>query len=354
MSYNTMIDHLCNDMDSSVEAIKSTLLAWLESVRLQLGAFGAMYGVLVCVYLIAKQVIGERLAPIGLLNTGTHIILLGVFAAALAVLISPMHKRFYILYTLPGITMFVIWYGVLFLPFRGSAPDESKATLTVATFNIANSGVKYDQGAQIVRDIAADVYGFQELGWLGVTDLVKKEYPYQYYAEPLGIGIISRYPIDETTVQTFGKDQITESVAVRAIIELPDRKVSFYTVHLKRPTVELRPLSYDDQARHDGITMLVEAVKTDPYPVILVCDCNMSDQSEDHAKLSTVLRDSWREVGRGFGLTAPYATKDTPLLLLRSDYVWHSPDITALNAHVWSDSSSDHLPVVAQLDIGKK
>jgi len=341
-------------MDSSVEAIKSTLLAWLESVRLQIGAFGAMYGLLVCVYLLVKQTVGERLSPIGFLNTGTHFILLGAFAAALAVLVSPMHKRFYILYTLPGIILFIVWYGVLFLPLRGSAPDASKSVLTVATFNIANSGVEYDKGVEIVKDINADVFGFQELGWLGVPDMVKQEYPYRYYAQPLGIGIISRYPIDESTVQMFGKDQHVESVAVRTIIELPDRKVSFYTVHLKRPTVELRPLSYDDQARHDGIKMLVEAIKTDPYPVILLCDCNMSDQSEDHAKLSTVLRDSWREVGSGFGLTAPYATKDTPLILLRSDYVWHSPDITALNARVWSDSSSDHLPVVAQLDIGKK
>src|SRR5690242_94103 len=108
-----------------MDAVKAGMRAWLASVRLQIGAFGATYGVLVCAYLIAKQVIGERLSPIGFLNMGAHVLLIGAFVAALVVLISPMHRRVWMLYTVPCMILFIVWYGALFLPFRGSAPDKS-------------------------------------------------------------------------------------------------------------------------------------------------------------------------------------------------------------------------------------
>jgi endonuclease/exonuclease/phosphatase (EEP) superfamily protein YafD len=52
--------------------------------------------------------------------------------------------------------------------------------------------------------------------------------------------------------------------------------------------------------------------------------------------------DSWAEVGEGDGYTfssdAPYE---------RIDWIWHTPDLTAMDIEVLSTTASDHLPLRA-------
>ena len=81
-------------------------------------------------------------------------------------------------------------------------------------------------------------------------------------------------------------------------------------------------------------------------PVLLMCDCNMTDTSEAYARLDTVLDDSFRETGWGMGHTL-----QPPQLfpVQRIDYVWHTDEFEALYAYVGQDGGSDHLPIVAKL-----
>jgi len=72
-----------------------------------------------------------------------------------------------------------------------------------------------------------------------------------------------------------------------------------------------------------------------------------TDTSEAYARLNTVLDDSFREVGWGFGHTLN--SPEIPFPTNRADYVWHSDDFVAVEALVGQEGSSDHLPMVAKL-----
>jgi endonuclease/exonuclease/phosphatase (EEP) superfamily protein YafD len=69
--------------------------------------------------------------------------------------------------------------------------------------------------------------------------------------------------------------------------------------------------------------------------------------------ISRHLRDSYQEVGWGFGHTYPTTPQSFGISvpLLRIDYVFHSAELVALRARVGPDGGSDHLPVVADLSI---
>jgi len=77
--------------------------------------------------------------------------------------------------------------------------------------------------------------------------------------------------------------------------------------------------------------------------------------------IASVLRDSWREAGYGFGHTFPGTPTipgtrpvilgiQVPKWLIRIDCIFHSPDLFASTAQIIpSDGASDHRPVMATL-----
>jgi vancomycin resistance protein VanJ len=109
---------------------------------------------------------------------------------------------------------------------------------------------------------------------------------------------------------------------------------------------------YDDTVRDGQIETMRHLVRQASGPVLVLCDCNMSDQSTAYHDLDRLLDDSFREVGQGLGLSATrfLANRRVFPLMARIDYVWHSADFRAYAAFVADDSgSSDHHPVVARL-----
>jgi len=83
-------------------------------------------------------------------------------------------------------------------------------------------------------------------------------------------------------------------------------------------------------------------------PVLLMCDCNLTDTSEAYAGLNALLGDSFREAGWGLGHTSQ--PSGAPFPLQRIDYVWHSPDFRAVQAAVGQAGASDHRPIIAHLE----
>jgi endonuclease/exonuclease/phosphatase family metal-dependent hydrolase len=55
--------------------------------------------------------------------------------------------------------------------------------------------------------------------------------------------------------------------------------------------------------------------------------------------------DSWREAGEGAGLTWPAVDP-----FERIDWIWHTDDLTAVDATVIDSAASDHRPVLATID----
>ncbi|MBN1202582.1 MAG: endonuclease/exonuclease/phosphatase family protein [Anaerolineae bacterium] len=332
---------------------------WLRSVRLQIGAVAGTYGLLTALYLGARALVGERWVVIALLNNGAHWILLGAVASFVLAFLSP-YRRFWVIYALPGFIMFWVWFGALFSPWRLSNTDQGTG-LVVATFNIKSEDTVIEKRLAVVRDLDADIIGLQELSGAEVIAELKRLYPYhvigleiqtdQQTVNESGLGIFSRYPIDESETYLIGnKPERQHPVALRTVITNDQKSISVYVMHPLRPTITIRPAEYNGSERHDGIQDAMGFIHQEQNPVVILCDCNLSSATEDYSLLAGSLVDSWQDAGFGFGLTAPSDNNDTPFMLMRSDYVWHSPDMDTISVTVWPDSGgSDHRPVRAQL-----
>jgi vancomycin resistance protein VanJ len=114
------------------------------------------------------------------------------------------------------------------------------------------------------------------------------------------------------------------------------------------PADQFAATARDRYARRAAETArLGEEVRAVHAPVILLCDCNLTDTSQAYAQLAAFLTDSYREAGWGFGHTL--RTASLPIAMQRIDYIWHSDAFVAVAATVGQDGGSDHLPVVVKL-----
>lgn len=105
-------------------------------------------------------------------------------------------------------------------------------------------------------------------------------------------------------------------------------------------------------------------VAMDVSPAILLGDLNMSPRHPGHRRLERIgLVDAFAQHGKGMGLTFPARVgfakgvnerfaRSKVVPLVRFDYIWTTPDLTAEAAWVGADAGSDHLPVLARLQVG--
>lgn len=336
------------ELKAIIPFISQFLYSWLISILIQIGAIGATYSLLVNLYLILHFTVGEKWKVISLLNNASHLILLGSVIAFLATLISP-YRSIWIIYAAPGLIAFIAWYGWLFFPKQAINLPSDSITLRVATFNVAGNFYG-DQSLRPVLDFDADILGTQETSLDFMNALVPY---YPYYVQNGQIVIFSRYPILEEEIRIIGSPpSLLTPIALRVVVNVNNKNISVYIAHPKRPELEVRPLIYDDAERKSGVSILIESLEQETNPVIMLCDCNMGDRSDDYKKLKHFLQDGWYQRGWGLGLTAPANQKDTPIPLLRSDMIWHSKEIITVSIKRGNDSGdSDHYPVLAEIAV---
>lgn len=85
---------------------------------------------------------------------------------------------------------------------------------------------------------------------------------------------------------------------------------------------------------------IASVIEESPYPVILCGDFNDIPQSYIYKTLATGLQDSFRERGRGLGIT--YSGK---IPALRIDYILASPELQIRGFNIGKKNFSDHFPV---------
>jgi endonuclease/exonuclease/phosphatase (EEP) superfamily protein YafD len=81
-------------------------------------------------------------------------------------------------------------------------------------------------------------------------------------------------------------------------------------------------------------------------PVIVAGDFNAVPDSRAIATMREFLTDAWTVAGRGPGFTIPVRQPNR-----RIDYVWVSRHFTPVRMEVLSSEASDHLPIVAELEL---
>ncbi len=220
--------------------------------------------------------------------------------------------------------------------------------------------------ARVVEDSRADVVAFQEMprGRLisATTDLmtllqVRLGFEYVAYfgtTDPVwGNAVFSRFPITG-----FGTDFLPlvgtpmQRGYLGATVDLGDLDVLVISTHLQHVNDSD---THDDDPEADLLPVHTEQIDAilaswgGQKPAVLMGDFNARP---DWAQIGQIENagwiDSWDEAGRGDGLTSGAADP-----MYRIDYIFHTVDLTALDAGVIQSTASDHFPVVVDLSFTK-
>ena len=243
-----------------------------------------------------------------------------------------------------------IW-GPQFTPqFRTAQP--ARAALSVMSFNVLGSNRSYGQLVFVIGSAGPDLVGFQELNRdskLGRQARLGRDYPHNSFDTLVrGVGLMSRYPILEVLPLDFPPRHL----AIRAVVASPAGPIDVYVIHFRHNG--LTDVAWSEAAaiwteayaiRAAEVAQFAALLQYRQRPVLLLCDCNMTETSFAYRGLSGLLGDSFREAGWGLGYTLH--PEPFPAAFERIDYIWHSPEFVPLRASVLERGGSDHHPIMA-------
>lgn len=247
-----------------------------------------------------------------------------------------------------------------------AGPGRPARELRVATFNIQHGAgpdgvVDLEHVARTLEATGADVIGLQEVdrhwsdrsqyvdqaGWLAERMGMHVAYGANLDRDPAapgaprrqyGTAILSRHPILRSSNSWLPRPEGGEQRGLlEALVTVRGARVRVLNTHLQHDS-QVERLAQIDQIRAE-LARFSE-------PVVLLGDLNATPDSEELARLTEDLVDVWVVAGEGEGYTyhaaAPYA---------RIDYVMTSADVAARSALVMTSDASDHLPLVADLQL---
>lgn len=311
------------------------------------------YVLLIAVWLALRLVFFDGLWWLALLNT---------FALALflpLIILFPLalwRRRPWLLVGLAvPIAAFVWLFGNLFLPGSGRAETGSPA-FTAVSFNVLWSNQDYGGIAQAIATASPDIVALQELRpehLPAIKERLGGTYPHQaiHPVEQFhSIGLLSRFPIKEVT--PLADPPFERALLVR--LRVAGRPLAVIVAHLT-PTNMLdhglarlpETVSERYTRRGQQAAALLETLRRQGEPAVVLCDCNFTDTSEAYTVLNSGMADSFAEAGWGLGHTM--LAPGVAIPAQRLDYIWHTAELQALAARVGPDGGSDHLPIVAQL-----
>lgn len=239
------------------------------------------------------------------------------------------------------------------------SPAFAKKTLRVMTYNI-HVGVGMDKKldlqriADVINRERPDLVGLQEVD-RGVkrTDgkdeiaelaaMTRMEYAFapnlDYQGGKYGVAILSRFPIKNTVHRMFENKRETERRGMLLVeVEVDRRRVTFVTTHLDYQFEDGRLFETEQLMKHLG------DVKG---PLIVVADLNDVPTGSAYQLMRTKFDDAWvvsRAAGDGFSYPADKPAK-------RIDHIFTSKGVRAKKAWVVETLASDHVPVVAEVEL---
>jgi endonuclease/exonuclease/phosphatase family metal-dependent hydrolase len=242
-----------------------------------------------------------------------------------------------------------------------AAPFASK-TVRVMTYNI-HVGVGMDKKLDLPRVAAVinsehpDLVGLQEVD-RGVTrtqrideiaelaKLTRMEYAFafnlHYQGGQYGVAILSRFPIRATDHRLYLNTREAERRGfIRAEVEINGRVMNFVTTHLD--------YQYDDGRLFEA-QQLLAALRDVKGPMIIVGDFNDSPSGRAYQLMRYRFDDAWissRGTDEGFSYPTDKPSKRIDYIFFRSD-----DHIRTKRAWIVDTQASDHVPVVADLQLG--
>src|SRR5437764_10428492 len=247
---------------------------------------------------------------------------------------------------------------------RFLSPSTNAKTVRVMTYNI-HVGVGMDKKldlpriAEVIKQQHVDLVGLQEVD-RGVertgrideiaelAKLTKMDYAFafnlKYQGGQYGVAILSRYPIRSTDHRLYLNTREAERRGfIRAEVNIDGRLVNFATTHLD--------YQYED-GRVFEAEQLLAGLKDVKGPLIVVGDFNDVPTGGAYKLMSERFDDAWIDAR----LTDPGYSYPADKPAKRIDYILFRQGDRILTKKAWivSTLASDHVPVVADLEIGKQ
>lgn len=194
------------------------------------------------------------------------------------------------------------------------------------------------------------VFIAKELGF----EFVHKEITFENDDIKLANAIFSRFPINSKRTEWINEPTGTGHyddeyrAYVEADIEINDKVLKVGTVHMSYTNA----FEITDRKREEN-KKLLEAVANNDENFILTGDFNAKPDSEVINQISTKLKN----VGPNYSIkswtTKPFSYDgfEANTLDWRLDYIFATPDIKATSSEILSTEFSDHLPLLAKVEI---
>lgn len=239
---------------------------------------------------------------------------------------------------------------------RLPSASHARMPLKLMTYNIHSAFSVFGQSdpeaiARVIENSGADLVALQEISraWLasGSTDLVdwlsqrlQMHAVFQGTADHLwGNAILSRYPFAESG---HGDLPQLSSLVPRGYLWVK------LDVGKSEPlliiTTHLHHVQPGEEVRLAQIETILNAWNDAPFTVFLG-DMNATPGTPEIRTMSEAgFIDAWATSGMGQEFTLFSLAPD-----VRVDWIWHTPDLVALEARVIDSLASDHLPVIAEI-----
>jgi endonuclease/exonuclease/phosphatase family metal-dependent hydrolase len=263
------------------------------------------------------------------------------------------------------------------LPHSGgyAGPELRVLTYNVHYFGGEITGFSAKEFKEIMDEKKIDVACFQE--YVGNGDFTYEDlhntysplFPYVFQSkEDMSKVIYSRYPILQAKLIKFPK---TNNGAVWADIDVNGRTVRVINVHMQTTTInrmkrdigkaqaahdeereQMLYMTFKDNLMHNLVTRSRQAravahlVDTTSCPVVLCGDFNDTPGTFTYEKLKGRLEDGFMKAGHGYG-----ATFKEFYNLMRIDYIFHSPELQAVDYKTIPFEMSDHNPVYMEVGL---
>ncbi len=251
--------------------------------------------------------------------------------------------------------------ALLLTLFLLAAPSAFAKTIRVMTYNI-HVGVGMDKKldlariAEVINQQHPDLVGLQEVDRgvqrtqrideiVELAKLTRMDYAFafnlKYQGGQYGVAILSRAPIRATEHRLYQNTREAERRGfIRAEVRIDGRALNFVTSHLD--------FQYEDGRLFEA-QQLLAALKDVKGPLIVVGDFNDTPADGAYQLMRSMFDDSWSQSrGGDEGWSYP---ADKPAK--RIDYIFtrESDRIRAKRAWIVETLASDHVPVVAELEI---
>ena len=243
------------------------------------------------------------------------------------------------------------WY----LPPYHLVNSSEKTHLKVLIANINTKNKSYDQVINLVRLENPDLAIFMEVDevWKVQLDSLNDLLPYssgQSNPYNLGLLVYSNQSLDDSQVKFFGTDK---NASVVARLTITGKPVTLLATH---PLPPVKPSLF--QSRNQQFDRIIQYLTGINNRIILAGDLNTTMWSPYYRRL--VDRTNLNNARKGFGILPTWFTKgtytqipdwSTSLFSIPIDHCLISPGLKAIAIRTGSNTGSDHLPLIVNLQV---